>query len=99
MAATTVHLTLTPELRQRLQREADRQHLSADAVAIQLLEKHLPGLDRQAAAVAMLQQWAEEDAAMSAQDAAANAAVLRSIDEDRLSNRKLFTELLNDRSA
>lgn len=32
----TVQLTLSPELQQRLQREAERQQVSADAIAIQL---------------------------------------------------------------
>jgi hypothetical protein len=90
---------LTPDLQQRLQREAERLHASVDLVAIQLLEKHLPGLDRQAAAVAMLQQWQAEDTAMSANDAVANVAILRSIDEDRLSDRKLFAQVLNQHAT
>jgi hypothetical protein len=44
----------------------------------------------------MLHQWREEDAAMSPEEAAENANLLRSLDEDRPSHRKLFTDLLKD---
>ena len=44
----------------------------------------------------MLHSWMEEDAALSAEAAAANADVLRALDEDRPSYRKLFTDLLKD---
>lgn len=91
-----VQLILTPELQERLRREAERRHVSIDMVAVQLLDKHLPALNRQDAAVAMLQQWQAEDAAMTAEDAAGNATILRAIDADRLSDRKLFTDVLNE---
>lgn len=44
----------------------------------------------------MLQQWLAEDAAMSSEETEANATVLRSIDDDRLSDRKLFRDILNE---
>ncbi len=53
-------------------------------------------LDRRAAAVAMLQRWQEEDAVLSQEETAANAAVLRALDDDRPSYRKLFTAVLRD---
>jgi hypothetical protein len=69
--------------------------LPTEALALRLLEQHLPPpLDeRRAAAVALLNRWAEEDAALSAEATAANADVLRALDEDRPSYRPLFPEL------
>jgi hypothetical protein len=52
--------------------------------------------ERRVAAVAMLERWIEEDAALSEEEMAANADVLRTLDEDRPSHRKLFTDLLKD---
>jgi hypothetical protein len=67
-------------------------------VALRLLDQHLPPpLDeRRAAAVALLHRWIEEDAALSPEEEAANADVLRALDEDRPSYRKLFTDLQKD---
>jgi hypothetical protein len=52
--------------------------------------------DRRSAAVAMLERWARDAENLSDQEAAENTAVLRAIDEDRLSDRKLFTDILKD---
>ena len=91
----TLQLTLPPELEERLRQEAERRGQTAEAVVVRLLDQHLPpaGDDRRAAAVALLRRWAEEDAALSPEEAAANADVLRALDEDRPSYRKLFTDL------
>jgi hypothetical protein len=95
----TLQLTLPAALEERLCQEAQRQGLSPDAVTLKLLDKHLPSADRRAALIAMLQQWNAEDEAMTPEESAANAEVLRAIDEERLSNRKLFTEILKDEPA
>jgi hypothetical protein len=57
-------LPLSPELETRLRREAERQGISMDTLMLDLLDKYLPqeAESRRAAAVAMLQNWAEEDA-------------------------------------
>jgi hypothetical protein len=93
-----LQLCLPDELDIRLRQEADRLGLPPEAVALRLLEEYLPPpLDeRRAAAFVMLQRWAEEDAALSPEEAAANAEVLRALDEDRPSYRKLFTDILKD---
>jgi hypothetical protein len=44
----------------------------------------------------MLQQWSAEDAEMSPEEAAKNAALLRALDQDRLSDRPLFADILKD---
>lgn len=102
----SLQLTLSPELEQRLHQETERQGISADAVALQILQQHLPPFDpcaaerreqeRQATLLAMLEQWAKEDEAMTDEEIASNREVLRAIDENRGSGRKLFQDILRD---
>jgi hypothetical protein len=91
-----MQLTLPPQLEARLKQEAARRGMAADACALHLLEQSLPAEDRRSAGVAMLERWALEAENLSEEEAAENAAVLRAIDEDRLSDRKLFTDILRD---
>jgi hypothetical protein len=95
----TLQLTLPAPLEERLHQEAERQGLSADAVTLKLLDAHLPPANRASSLVAMFKQWQAEDEAMTKQECDANAEVLRAIDEDRLSDRKLFLEILKDHPA
>ncbi len=92
----TLQVNLPTQLEERLRQEAERQGLAPDAVTLQLLDQHLPkpSDDHRAAAIAMLHQWMEEDAALSDEELAENENLLRLIDEDRPSYRKLFTEIL-----
>jgi predicted transcriptional regulator len=94
----TLQIALSPELEERLRQEAERRGQPRELVALRLLDEHLPPREanRRAAAVAMLERWAEEDAALSPKEQAANTAVLRALDEDRPSYRKLFTDILKD---
>ena len=95
----TLQLTLSPELEERLRSEAECRGLSAEAVVLQLLEQHLPNVmtdERRVATIAMLHRWMEEDAALTPEEEAANAEVLRTLDKDRPSHRKLFTDILKD---
>jgi hypothetical protein len=89
----TLQLTLPPEVEARLRQEAERRGQATEAVALRLLDQHLPPLDDRRAAVGLLQGWMEEDAALSPEEADANAEVLRALDADRPSYRKLFTDL------
>lgn len=91
-------LLLSPEIEDRLRQESDRRGVSLDAVTIELLDKHLP-LDvdeRRAAAVAMLRDWADEDQALSKEALAENAEILRALDQNRCSYRKLFDTIRAD---
>lgn len=94
----TLQLTLPPELEERLRQEAERLGEPTESVALRVLDQHLPSaLDaRRAAAVDLLHRWMEEDAALTPEEAAENADVLRALDEDRPSYRKLFTDLQKD---
>ena len=95
----TLELTLPAELESRLRQEAERAGLRPDALTLKLLDEHLPGADRRLALIAMLHQWKADDDVMTDEESAANADVLRAIDEDRLSDRKLFTDILKDGPA
>jgi hypothetical protein len=91
----TMQITLPKQLEERLHQEAKRRGEREEAVVLGVLDQHLPRpLDaRQAAAVAMLRGWAVEDASLTAEELAANAAVLQALDEDRPSYRKSFDEI------
>jgi hypothetical protein len=94
----TLELTLPVEMEERLRQEAQRSGQPCEALALRLLDQYLPPpLDaRRAAAIAMLDQWTRLDETLSPEEAASNAAVLRALDEDRPSYRKLFTDVLKD---
>lgn len=87
-----MQLNLSPALQERLRQEAERRGQPVESVAMRLLEEHLPPpLDaRRAAAIALLHQWMEEDAAMSDEDSEKAEEFLRSLDASRTSHRPLF---------
>jgi hypothetical protein len=89
----TIALTLPPEVEARLRSEADRRGVPADAVAVRLLDEHLPPADRRTAAVELLRRWADEADTLSEAEAGENAAVLRALDADRPADRPLFPDL------
>ncbi len=84
----TLTLHLTPEIEQRLTQEAKRQGLSVDAYTLQLLDTHLPPQGRDEALVTLLQSWIDEDDAGEQQET--GEYLVRVLDEDRPSERKLF---------
>lgn len=88
----TLELTLYPALEKRLRHEAERRGEPAEAVALHLLDAHLPltPAEPRAAAVAMLQQWTREDAALAPQDSEEAEEFFRGLDAARASYRPLF---------
>ena len=94
----TMQITLPSPLEERLRQEAERRGQLEEAVALRVLDEHLPpALDaRRAAAVSLLRGWAKEDESLSPAELAANLEVLKAVDEDRPSNRKLFTDLVGE---
>ena len=88
----TLTLTLPPELEQRLQQASEHQHLSAVEFALQLLDKHLPTKDRQTELIALLQSWIDDDE--PEEQIETGEYLVRVLDEDRLSDRKLFPDEL-----
>ena len=85
-----------PQLIERLQ-PGEEIVITRDQKPVATVRAMPPPLDeRRAAAVAMLNRWGEEDAKLPPEEAAANSAVLRALDEDRPSYRKLFADILKD---
>ncbi|MBY0523678.1 MAG: hypothetical protein K2R98_09770 [Gemmataceae bacterium] len=81
-------IDLPSELEQRLTQEAQRRGLAVDAFAVQLLDKELPPRDRGMELVTLLQTWL--DVADPEEQQETGEYLIRALDEDRLSDRKLF---------
>ena len=62
--------------------------ISADAYALQLLNKHLPPKDYRADLTSLLQEWIDGDDVEEQKET--GSYLVRVLDEDRLSDRKLF---------
>ena len=84
----TLNLSLTPELEQFLTHQASQRGLSVPEFTLQLLGQHVQPQDRRTEAVALLQSWLDSDD--EPQQRAAGAYLVQALDEDRLSDRKLF---------
>ena len=81
-------LNLPPELGQRLAAEARRQGMPTDEYALRLLEQHVPPKNRRAELVTLLQTWI--DAEDDEEQKETGDYLVRTLDEDRLSDRQLF---------
>ena len=83
-------LNLPTELEQRLLDEAQRQGLTADEYTLQLLDQSLPQADaeRRAEAIALLQSWIDRGYDPDKEEESTEFLLM--LDEDRLSDRKLF---------
>ncbi len=90
--ALTLHLPL--ELEQRLLQAASRQGLSLDEYTVQLLDQYLPPTDRRTEIVTLLQAWLDEKTPEEQQET--GEYLIRTLDEDRLSDRPLFPAELKD---
>ena len=84
----TLKLSLPADLEQRLRREAQRMGVAAETCAIQVLDKTLPTHDQRTEAVALLQSWIDD--ADDAEQQETGNYLVQVLDEDRLSDRKLF---------
>ena len=85
-----VTLNLNPELGQRLQREARKHGVSADEYTLRLLDRHVPNYGKTAALMALLQSWIEEED-QAGEQRETGEYLIRTLDEDRLSGRRLFS--------
>jgi hypothetical protein len=92
----TLVLQLPPELERRLAAEAERQGVSLSDYALQLLTDNLQPHDRSKQLVAMLQSWQDEEDPTEQQTTA--DFLIKALDEDRLSDRKLFPPELKGKS-
>ena len=89
----TMKLSLSPDLEKRLRTIASKEGKPVELYAAQLLETNLSAAEKRALAREMLKSWIREDEALTDEESAENEKILRAIDEDRLSDRKLFTNI------
>ena len=87
----TLTLDLTADLEQRLFDEASRHGIPPDQFVVEVLKQHLPMNDRREQFAALLQCWLEED---QEEQKDTFEYLVRSLDEDRPSQRKLFPSAL-----
>jgi hypothetical protein len=84
----TLTLKLPPELERRLADEAGRKGIPIEQYTLQLLNELAPAGDRRDDAVRLLQLWMDHGDA--AEQKETGDYLVRALDEDRLSDRKLF---------
>lgn len=86
----TLTLNLPPDLEQRLQQEAKRHGLPPDQYTLQLLEKNLPSNDeeRRKELIVLVQSWIDDPDPREQDET--REYLIRVLDEDRPSYRKLF---------
>ena len=86
----TLTLNLPTSLEHQLNQEAARKGLAADEYALQVLEEQLrqERIQRNQAAIQLLQSWIEEGDEEEQRET--GEFLMKALDEDRLSNRKLF---------
>ena len=93
----TVQVDLTPDLEERLRHEAERNGVPEAACIVHILDAHLPSASRRAQAVALLQLWIDGKDADDQRET--GDYLVRVLDENRLSDRKLFPIELRGQSC
>ncbi len=83
----TLTLSLTPEIEEYLIQKAAMLGLSTEAYVLQLQLESLE-TEKQTRLVNMLQSWIDEDDAQEQQET--GEFLIQALEEDRLSDRKLF---------
>lgn len=84
-------LQLTPDLERRLTEEAQRHGVAPNEYGLQLLDERLPPpSDRRAALIALLQSLRDVDEEGARKQRETGEYLIRVLDEDRTSERKLF---------
>jgi len=83
----TLTLSLTPEIEEYLMQKAALQGLSTEAYVLQMLIESLEK-EKKTKLVNVLQSWIDEDDAQEQQET--GEFLIQALDEDRLSDRKLF---------
>jgi plasmid stability protein len=84
----TLTLNLPPELEQYLLQKASQHGLSVEALALQLLTNSILLKQKQAEAVSLLQSWIDDEDGKEQQET--GQYLINALDDDRLSERKLF---------
>ncbi len=84
----TLTLNLSPELEKYLLQEASQHGLSVEALALQLLTGFILLKQKQTEAVNLLQSWIDAEDGEEQQET--GQYLIQALDDDRLSDRKLF---------
>ena len=84
----TLTLNVPPEIEQQLDRKAREHGLSIEAYALQLLSESISVQEKSTKLVNLLQSWIDEDDIGEQQET--GEYLIQALDEDRLSDRKLF---------
>ena len=84
----TLNLSLPPDLEQHLKQEAERRGLSPSEYALKLLQSHLPSKNPRGDLVSLIQSWIDHDDPEEQRET--GDYLIRVLDEDRPSDRKLF---------
>jgi predicted DNA-binding protein len=84
----TMTLNLPQDLEERLQRESERRGVPVATLTLELLDHHLPARDSRQNVIDLLQSWLDEEDAQEQRET--GEYLIRTLDEDRLSSRKLF---------
>ena len=84
----TITVRLTADLEDRLSREAERQGVELEAYTLRVLEEHVPPSERSSRAAALLQSWIEEQD--EEEQRGTGEYLIRALDDDRPSERRLF---------
>lgn len=84
----TLTLDLPQELEERLHHEAERRGVPAATLTLELLEHYLPSRSPRQDVINLLQSWLNEGDAQEQRET--GEYLIRTLDEDRLSSRKLF---------
>jgi hypothetical protein len=84
----TLTLNLPLEVEQYLLQEANQQGLSIESLTLQLLTSLILLRQKQTKAVNLLQSWIDDEDIEEQQET--GQYLIRTLDEDRLSERKLF---------
>lgn len=84
----TLILSLTPELELYLKQKSEQQGISIEAYTLQLLTEQVLVREKQNKVVNLLQSWLDEEDAEEQRET--GEYLISALDEDRLSDRKLF---------
>jgi hypothetical protein len=95
----TLEIPLSPDLMNRLKTEAIRVGEPVERIAEQLLDRSLPASTSLESKLSLLAKWKQEAEQMDEAEMESNEAVLRAIDENRLSDRKLFADLFDGKTS
>lgn len=88
----TLMLPLPAELQARLAQEAQRLGVNETDCVLRVLNDHLPPAERRAQAAALIESWIQEEDDQEQKQT--GDFLVKSLDEDRPADRKLFpTEL------